>query len=69
MLSVLSVSNKHQGDMEMKDMLNVSFIDLRSLDRTCEIEQAGSNLMLMENGLLSLMSSIQGTHSGYTLLK
>ena len=69
MLSVLSVSNKHQGDMEMKDMLNVSFIDLRSLDRTCEIEHAGSNLMLMENDLLSLMSSIQGTHSGYTLLK
>ena len=69
MLSVLSVSNKHQGDMEMKDMLNVSFIDFRSLDRTCEIEHAGSNLMLMENGLLSLMSSIQGTHSGYTLSK
>ena len=39
------------------------------LDRTCEIKHAGSNLMLMKNALLSLMSSIQGTYSGYTLFK
>ena len=49
--------------MEMKRMLNFSFIDRRSRDRTSEIKPAGSNLMLMENGLLPLISSIQGTQT------
>ena len=31
------------------------------------IKYAGSNLMLMEHGLLSSMSSVQGTHAEYTL--
>ena len=38
-------------------MLNFSFIDWRSLDQTCEINHAGSNLMLMENGLLSFLNN------------
>ena len=68
MVSVLCQTNIKE-DMERKGMLNFSFIDWRSQDRSCEIKHAGSNLMLMENGILSLMSSIQGTHSGYILFK
>ena len=68
MLSVLCQTNI-KGDMERKGMLNFTFIDWSSLDRTCEIKHAESNLILMKNGLLSLMSSIQGTHSGYKLFK
>ena len=68
MLSVLC-QTKIKADMERKGILNFSFIDWRSLDPTDEIKHAGSNRMLMENGLLSLLSSIQGTHSMYTLFK
>ena len=68
MLSVLCQTNI-KADMERKGILNFSFIDWRSLDPTDEIKHAGSNRMLMENGLLSLLSSIQGTHSMYTLFK
>ena len=68
MLSVLC-QTKIKADMERKGMLNFSFIDWRSLDPTDEIKHAGSNRMLMEYGLLSLLSSIQGTHSMYTLFK
>ena len=55
-----------KGDMERKGMLNFSFIDWKNLDRTCEIKHTR---MLMENCLLYLMSSIQGSHSVYTLFK
>ena len=41
-------------------LLNFFFTDWMSQDRTCELKHAGSTLMLMENGLLSLISSIQG---------
>ena len=58
-----------EGDMERKGMINFSFIDCRSQDRTCETKHTGSNLIHMKNALLSLMSSIQGTHSGYTLFE
>ena len=59
MLSVLCQTNI-KGNMVRKRMLNLSSTDWRSLDRTYEIKHAESNLMLMENGLLSLKSSIQG---------
>ena len=64
MISLLCQTNI-KGDMERKGMLHFSFIDWRSLDGTCEIKDAGSNLILMVNGSLFMMSSIQDIHSGY----
>ena len=51
-----------QTSMERKGNLIFSFIDWRSRDRTCETKHTGSNFMLIENALLSLMSSIQCSH-------
>ena len=50
-----NVKQTSKGDIEKKGMLNFSFIDWGSLDQTCEMKHAGWNLMLIENGLLSLL--------------